>query len=99
MDRHHHDVIAWVILTVGVLLILLGVWAWALVAAFADDCGSTGWACNETRWVLRYDGREVRADGDMTEEECLALRDELDPQTPPFSRLECVLEGATRHSS
>ena len=51
--------------------------------------------CTGSAWELRLDGETV-VTGDMTQEECGELYQEIEPQTPPFSLLQCVETGIER---
>ena len=44
--------------------------------------------CNVTVFELRYQDEAI-SEYD-TEDECESAREDIDPQTPPFSKLECV---------
>lgn len=54
--------------------------------------------CNATAWELQINGETIIEDIE-TEGECIALRDQLDPQSPAFTRLECVEVGVIRHDA
>lgn len=66
--------------------LLLTGFLFAFGLAYAEDCGNS---CNTTTWELQYQGVTVSV-GDMTEEECIALKDEIEQQTQPFTDLVCV---------
>lgn len=84
----HRDAVSWIILIVGICLIMLGVWAWAVLAHAEGVCGSADWSCNGTTWVPTIDGEELTW-GDLTAEECVQILMDLDLQERLFL-LECV---------
>jgi hypothetical protein len=60
--------------------------------AMAENCGPR---CTGTRFVPHINGEPVEA-GDLDQIECQMFLDELDRQTPAFSRLECIEEPIAR---
>jgi hypothetical protein len=81
-------------------------WVWTVTAAvaavmllyafsaLAEDCGS---ACTGTRFVPHVNGIPVDGLEDFDQFDCqFYLNDVLDPQTPPFTRLECIEEPIAR---
>ena len=58
----------------------------AALLLIADPCMID---CTGTIWELHYQGHVVSF-GDMTQEECEALLEEIEPQTAGFSDLKCV---------
>lgn len=56
--------------------------------AYADDCMAN---CTGTGWTLWLEDSQLTwPEGALTEEECEDAYREIEPQTPPFSRLVCV---------
>lgn len=71
----------------GIIMALVVLWA-LLTVAQADECFAD---CTGTGWTLYLEDNQLSwPEGSMTEEECEALWHEIEPQTPPFSRLVCV---------
>lgn len=92
------DPMAWVILASGVICIILFVWLYAQIAYAQahDECnGYEDIACTTTVWELQVDGETVSL-GDMDEDQCEAMKEEIEPQTKPFSRVECVAKEVIR---
>ena len=52
--------------------------------------------CTGSAWELRLDGEPIVTGRDMTKEECAELYWQIEPQTPPFSLLQCVEMGVER---
>lgn len=96
-DSPGPDPAAWVILALGVIVMLLIVWLWAVVpvsAAENEGCME----CNVTEWQLRLNGDTIIA-GMPSEEDCLDELEDLEPQTPPFSDLKCVEVLISEHDA
>ena len=85
----------WLLLIGGCLLVLCLSLVTPVRAAENSDCNE----CNSTVWELRFNGHKVNAGDLETEEECEALRDTIDPQTPGFTELECVEVWVVRYES
>ena len=93
--RSDLDTMSWIILLAGVISVVF--YSLIMAVAYGAENGNCV-ECNVTIWELRYQGATVSA-GDMTtEEECLALMEEIDTQTPGFS-LECVEIWVQREKS
>jgi hypothetical protein len=63
-------------------------------AALSEDC-MRSMACTGTRFVPHIDGVPVDV-GDLDEIECQFFLDDMDIQTKPFTRLECIEEPIAR---
>jgi hypothetical protein len=55
--------------------------------ALSEECT---YNCNDTTFVLQFQGHDVSIGRDMSLDECEELLAEIDPQTPGFTELECV---------
>lgn len=67
-----------------------------VLPAYAEDCGS---GCTGTGWTLYLDGDQLSwPAGELTKEQCAEMYAEIEPQTPPFSKLVCVEEEVKRES-
>jgi hypothetical protein len=65
--------------------------AFLLIAVRAYACNE----CNTTIWELHLNGFVVSF-GDMDQEQCEALKAEIESQTEPFTELVCVEVPAAR---
>ena len=73
-----------------IILLVLTLVLWPFAAAHADECWSDLRGCSTgSNWVLEYQGQVIPL-GDMDDAECEAARAMLEPQTTPFTKLECV---------
>jgi len=84
----------------AVIFLVLTLVLWPFAAAHADDCWQGGYHhgdCTGTLWVLVYQGQVIPL-GDMDDAECEAARAMLEPQTAPFTKLECVEVDVARQS-
>jgi hypothetical protein len=89
------DPIFWVWLIAAAVVAVFLLYSYA---ALAEDC-MRSMSCTDTRFVPHINGTPVEA-GDLDELECqLFLDDFLDPQTPAFTRLECIEEPIARQKS
>jgi hypothetical protein len=63
---------------------------------YADECS---YDCNGTGWTL-YLGPDQLSwpNGELTEEQCQEMLEEIEPQAPPFADLKCVEEPTKRES-
>jgi hypothetical protein len=80
-------------------------WVWTVTAvvaaifllysfvALAESCGP---ACTGTRFVPHINGIPVIGTEDFDRFDCELYLEELDQQTPPFTRLECIEEPIAR---
>jgi hypothetical protein len=84
----------WVALLAGAASIVL--YALLIVHAYGEDCGI---ACTSRRFVPYINGVPVQVPDDFDKLDCEIFLDELDSQTPAFSRLECIGEGIARTES
>jgi hypothetical protein len=55
--------------------------------------------CTGTAFELRINGIPVVTDRDMTEDECNSAAEDIDPQTPPFTEIQCVEVSVARENS
>lgn len=98
MRSRDGDPVAWIILIIGVCLVCLCAWAWAILGARAEGvCGQQDWDCNGTRWVPTLDGEELEWE-DLTKEECISIILDLDWSFPMYM-LDCVEKPAYRTKS
>jgi hypothetical protein len=88
------DPIFWVWMVAAAVAAVLLLYA---SAALSEECIRRG-ACTDTRFVLHINGIPVDA-GDLDAFECQLFLDEMDLQTPPFTRLECIEEPIARQKS
>lgn len=64
-----------------------------------EECQFHG-ACTGTGWVLEYQGNLIQGlPDDMTEEQCRDILSQLEPQTAPFTQMECVQVGVSRQGT
>jgi hypothetical protein len=85
------DPIIWVWLVTATVAAVMLVFAYA---ALAEECGSR---CTGTRFVPHINGVPVEGLADLDQFDCeFYLNDTLDPQTPAFTRLECIEEPIAR---
>jgi hypothetical protein len=85
------DPIFWVWTVTAVVAAILLLYAFS---ALAESCGP---ACTGTRFVPHIDGVPVEGLEDFDAFDCERYLDEiLDPQTQPFTRLECIEEPIAR---
>jgi hypothetical protein len=85
------DPIFWVWTVTAVVVAILLLYSFA---ALAESCGP---ACTDTRFVPHINGIPVEGLEDFDAFDCERYLDEiLDPQTPPFTRLECIEEPIAR---
>jgi hypothetical protein len=93
--RDDPDPIFWVWTVTAVVAAIFLLYSFA---ALAEDCIRAG-RCTDVRYVPHINGIPVDA-GDLDEFECQLFLDEvLDPQTKPFTRLECIAEGIARQKT
>jgi hypothetical protein len=83
------DPIFWVWIATSAVAAVMLLYAYA---ALAEPCGPR---CTATRFVPHINGVPVTA-GDLDKFECQLFLEELEPQTAPFSRLECIEEPIAR---
>ena len=76
-----------------ICIVMVCLLAWSM--AGAEECGT---GCTGTAWRLELNGEAVEA-GINSEAECRDLADEIEYQTPPFSRLTCVEYPIARQDS
>lgn len=90
----------WALLACGVIAIILYVllMLWQAPVAYGQE-NSGCHECNEVRWFLRYQGHTIGTEDMESEEECEALKAEIDLQTPGFTELKCVAVWVIRHDS
>jgi hypothetical protein len=89
--RDDPDPIFWVWTVTAVVVAILLLYSFA---ALAESCGP---ACTGTRFVPHINGIPVEGLADLDQFDCeFYLNDTLDPQTPPFTRLECIEEPIAR---
>jgi hypothetical protein len=87
------DPIFWVWTITAVIVAIFLLYSFA---ALAEDCMRT-MSCTDTRFVPHINGVPVEGLADLDQFDCeLYLNDVLDPQTPPFTRLECIEEPIAR---
>jgi hypothetical protein len=55
--------------------------------------------CDTYIWVLRINGWDVEGLGDMNALQCENARELIEPQTPPFTAVECVEVYVEREDS
>jgi hypothetical protein len=85
------DPIFWVWLVAAAVAAVLLLYSFA---ALSEDC-MRSMACTGTRFVPHIDGVPVDV-GDLDEIECQFFLDDMDIQTKPFTRLECIEEPIAR---
>jgi hypothetical protein len=68
------------------------IFAFTILAGLCNEC-------NATVWELQFQGYPVAYHDMETIGECLALKEELDWQTPAWTALECVEVPVVRHNS
>jgi hypothetical protein len=89
--RDDPDPIFWVWMVAAAVAAVLLLYA---SAALAENCGPY---CTGTRFVPHINGLPVEGLADLDRFDCeFYLDNVLDPQTPPFTRLECVEEPIAR---
>jgi hypothetical protein len=85
------DPIFWVWMVTAAVAAVMLVYAFA---ALAESCGPR---CTGTRFVPHINGIPVEGLADFDRFDCELYLDEvLDPQTQPFTRLECIEEPIAR---
>jgi hypothetical protein len=90
------DPIFWVWTVTAVVAAIMLFYAFA---ALAEDC-IRSMACTDLRHVPHINGIPVETPEDFLDHlDCEAYLEEIEPQTPPFSRLECISEGIARQKS
>jgi hypothetical protein len=82
------EIISWLILGVGcaAIVLLSAISAYAYSDRYEEH---TAPECQDEVWELYINGELVSMLGDMDAIECSFMADEIDPQTPPFTRIEC----------
>jgi hypothetical protein len=83
------DPIFWVWMVAAAIAAVLLLYSFA---ALAENCGPR---CTATRFVPHINGLPLDV-GDLDQIECQLFLDELDRQTKPFTRLECIEEPIAR---
>jgi hypothetical protein len=85
------DPIFWVWTVTAVVAAILLLYSFV---ALAESCGPR---CTGTRFVPHINGIPVEGLADLDQFDCQIFVDVfLDPQTPPFTRLECIEEPIAR---
>ena len=77
-------------------LVAIAVMIWLLLALADFGYPSPCWHCTNSEWVVTLNGYTVNGTTSETEEECRELIKKLDPQTPPFSDLDCKKVGVVK---
>jgi hypothetical protein len=99
------DVASWIILITGaasvvILSLIVAVYTPVYGQGLSDeDRESLAYQCQEKIWEIWLDGQRIQSATDMDEIDCGVMLDLLEPQTRPFSRLECKWRYVCRQES